>query len=61
MLGIIPYFEVPARLVSGEKVMPLITAGPLYDLPVHVPCAKTMNQRHDEVDCSVDALEQFAE
>eukprot|EP00972_Heterocapsa_arctica_P093624 13809549-Heterocapsa_arctica.AAC.1 len=35
-LGLVPRFESPSCLVQGDKCMPLIVAGPLYYLPVHV-------------------------
>eukprot|EP00972_Heterocapsa_arctica_P030004 4422394-Heterocapsa_arctica.AAC.1 len=53
----LPRFEAPSCLVRGNKRMPLIVAGPLYYLPVHVsePIGESKLRMVDVVN-NIDAM-----
>ncbi len=58
--GITPRFDAPARLERAGKQILLVTAGPLYYLPVHV----TKNDHNVAIinmeECCVDVMEESA-
>ncbi len=56
--GITPRFDAPARLERAGKLMPLVTAGPLYYLPVHVTKDNHIVGMINTEECCVNVMEE---